>query len=176
MRIMIFGAVASGKSTFADRLSRQSGIPVVHADEITESVGREDRHWKRIGELIRRQADRPHWVFEGNAFSKDQTYRIERADVIFVFDAPRTVTFFRVLARYARWRFGIERRRGGSDHRLLLPYFVRYVFFMYPRQRKAALAAAREAGKRVIHIRSRRDAERYLDADVRDSRQSVLYS
>lgn len=35
MRIMICGAVASGKSTFAIELGKQLSIPVVHLDDIT---------------------------------------------------------------------------------------------------------------------------------------------
>ena len=56
MRIMVFGDMSSGKSTFSVKLGQKLNIPVIHLDWVSEQIGRGKD--KEIGNFIIREAER----------------------------------------------------------------------------------------------------------------------
>ena len=162
MRIMILGDVASGKSTFATKLGSELGLPVVHLDEIMNKTGRDRSQWAEIESFIKIEADKPAWVIDGNAFNKDKSYRIGKADLIIVFDPPRMVTFWRYLRRYFRIRLGLDQSVGGHSTELKLGYYAPYILKNFPKRKKAAKERARSAGKTVHLVRSWKQADKLL--------------
>ena len=95
MRIMVIGAKSAGKSTFSDKLGRKLSIPVVHIDAIVNSIGREKN--REAESLIRKEADKPNWILDGNAFTRDQKYRLGKADYIIFFKTSPLKSFFLIL-------------------------------------------------------------------------------
>lgn len=135
---MIFGDTASGKSTFAETLGELTETPVIHLDQIMDGIGREDR--ASIGEIIHEETDKDEWIIEGNAFTKNPTYRIERSSLVFVFDFSPPRAMASHIARYGRIKSGIEQRKGSDDEKLNLSYFVPYIFQNYPPRKRIAVA------------------------------------
>lgn len=157
---MIFGDTASGKSTFAENLGEISGTPVIHLDKIMDSMGRDDR--ASIGDVIRAEADNDEWIIEGNAFTKDPTYRIERAETVFAFGFSPARAMLGHVARYARIKSGVEARKGSEDTRLSLSYFVPYIFSNFPPRKEAAITLARSLDKELIIFNRKKQAAQYL--------------
>lgn len=164
MRIMIFGDAASGKSTFSVKLGRKLGLPVLHLDEVMQKLGRENK--AAVAEYIRQEADKPDWIIEGNAFTKDKRYRIGRAELVIVFASNRLVTLARHVRRYFRVRSGREQAVGGVGNELKLGYYIPYTLWHFPRRRRTAVEAARAQGKQIIVVRSRRGAQKLLETDI----------
>jgi adenylate kinase family enzyme len=163
MRIMVIGDSASGKSTFSLKLGELLGVDPWHLDIEMDRMGRSNR--QQIKELIRKYIDdHKDWIIEGNAFTKDRTYRIETTDMIVVFSPMRHITFYRVVRRYLRQKMGIETRVGSSDVSLNLGYYVPYICWQFPRRRRAAENYARELGKTVIQVKNYRSADRLIEA------------
>ena len=160
MRVMIFGDVSTGKSTFAQQLSKKLSLPVIHLDEIMKQIGREDR--ENVGKKNKSLVDKKNWVMDGNAFTKDKEYRIRQADQIIVFDASPWDTFAKHLMRWSRIRLGLTKAVGGHDDGLNLVYYVPYIFFKFPERKKAAILLAESLGKKVIIIKNREQAKSYL--------------
>lgn len=160
MRIMIFGDVASGKSTFANELGEITDTPVTHLDLLMDEMGRDNR--VSIGDVIRDLADEDRWIIEGNAFTKDPFYRIERAETIYAFDFNPLRAFGGHVQRYARTKVGLERRIGSNDEQLQLPYFVPYIFKNFPPRKEAALQRAHELDKDVVIFNRKKQAAQYL--------------
>ncbi|GEM_PF-4311213 len=161
MRIMIIGDIASGKSTFATRLGAACSLSVLHLDEVMENMGRENRG--AIGEFIRKEANKDDWIIDGNAFTKDKTYRIERADTIIVFSARPIVTFCRHVFRWWRMKTNKELRVGAQDSRLNLRYYVPYIFRLFPKRKQEAIDYAASLKKRIIIINGFQNVDEYLN-------------
>jgi len=152
MRIMMFGDAASGKSTISNKLGESLGLPVLHLDEAMAKLGREQK--ADIREYIHNEANKADWIIEGNAFTKDPTYRIEQADIVVVFAMNRMMTFLRHVRRSARVRLGKESKAGGNTGDLNLGYYVPYIFWKFPGRRQQAHQKALELNKRVFVVHS----------------------
>lgn len=161
MRAMVFGDTASGKSMFAERLGEITGVPVVHLDQVMESVGRGEQGV--IGEIIREEARQDEWIIEGNAFTKDETFRLERATHAYAFDYGSMQSLALHVARYGRIKTGREERIGSNDASLNLPYFLSYIFKKFPPRKAAAIELARDLETELVIFRRRSEATRYLD-------------
>ena len=158
---MIIGDIASGKSTFAKQLGEKLSLPVLHLDEVMEVMGRTNRD--AIGAFIRKEAGKSDWIIDGNAFTKDKRYRIERADTMIVFSARPIVTFGRHLLRWWRMKTSRESRVGAQDSRLNLRYYVPYIFRLFPKRKQEAIDYALSLKKRVIMINGVKDAEQFIE-------------
>jgi hypothetical protein len=157
---MIFGDVASGKSTFANKLAHKHGLTAVHLDEAMKQIGRTNK--SQIKEFIT-QAVAPHdWVIDGNAFTKDLNSRIDAADIIIVFHFNRFRTFYNWARRYYRIKRGHEQNQGGQDERLLLHYYVPYILYKFPNRKKIAILRSRASGKPIIVFKTYADADKWL--------------
>jgi adenylate kinase family enzyme len=157
---MIFGDTASGKSTFANRLSDATSVPVFHLDEIMDEVGRDNP--REIGRVICSIADQEEWIIEGNAFTKDPTYRIERSDSIFAFDFSPKNTMLNHVSRYAKIKIGAETRIGSDDNRLNLSYFLPYVYKKFPDRKNEAIEYAKSLDRKLYIFSSRKHVDDYI--------------
>ncbi len=161
MRIMVFGDVASGKSTFSEKLSKQTGIPVIHMDQEMERIGRVNK--SQILAFIKNAVEKESWIIEGNAFTKDKDgHRIRRADQIFVFKTNNLITFWRYLRRYFKIRFGKERRVGSQSNSLSISEYFPYIFWQFPSRREAQIKLATSLGKKITFIQNYKSADNAL--------------
>ena len=162
MKIMIFGDVATGKSTFAKKLGKSLNIPVIHLDKVMDDIGRDNN--EKIKEVIFSEADKGDWIIEGNAFSRDPDgYRISRADKIIVFKSSRIRSFIFYIIRYLKVKAGFEKRKGSETARLNLKFYVPYIFWQFPRGMDWALMIVRKQGKQPILVKNFREARNLLE-------------
>ena len=165
---MIFGDTASGKSSFAERLADIESISAMHLDKIMDDIGRYDKH--SIREFIKGEASKSRWIIEGNAFTKDPEYRIQQADIIYVFDFSRLSTLVNHVNRYVRIRSRKEIRKGSESSHLNLKYFIPYILFKFPPRKKRALHLAQFHEKNVIIFKKYSDIDKYINKITNDSR------
>lgn len=163
-RVLLIGSGGAGKSTVARRLGAATGLPVVHLDARFWRPGwtptpRDE--WRRtVATLVAGDA----WVMDGN-YGGTLDLRLAACDTVVFLDLPRLVCLRRVVARALR-HAGRTRPDMAPDcpERLTLE-FVRWVW-RYPRRQRPAvlrrLAAAAEAGTRVVVLRSDAEVERFL--------------
>lgn len=161
MKIMIFGDVASGKSTFSSELGKVLSLPVVHLDEVMATIGRERR--SDIGEYIASLVTEPDWIIEGNAFTKDRQKRLDSADRIYVFESIPLVTFWRFVKRVLKAKLLNIRVLGGAMESLKLSYYVPYIFVKFPKRRNDAKLYAQSLGKKIVVIKSHAEANSVLE-------------
>lgn len=98
MRIVIFGRPGSGKSTFAYRLSQETGIPVFHMDKYFFSQSWAKRPTEDFVADVREIIAQDHWIVDGNA-TKSIQERFERATHILYFNYPKLVCLWRIFKR-----------------------------------------------------------------------------
>ncbi len=103
-RIVIVGVSASGKSTFARKLSKKTKLPLFLMDSIMWNPG-----WQYIGdeETVRKLKEigaQEEWIVEGYISKEARTFLFERADTIMYLDYPPIVATVRYLKRWLKHR------------------------------------------------------------------------
>jgi adenylate kinase family enzyme len=165
-RVVVLGPGGAGKTELANRLSRRTGLPVVHLDVLFWEPGwtpapREDAR-RKLAEAIARE----RWTLDGNFLDDIDDSRFDRADTVIFVDLPRRTCLWRVLTRLMRNRNRMradlpEGCREGFDFALL-----RWIW-RYPRTDRPhvlELLANLDPRVDVRRLRSRSDVRRYLDA------------
>jgi adenylate kinase family enzyme len=144
-RVVVLGRGAAGKSTFANRLGRIGGLPVIALDDWFWQPGLMPLPEDRWVEVQERLAGRDRWIMDGDLGPYDVLRpRLEAADTAIVLDFS--------LARCA-WR-ALRRARERAD-------FWRSLA-VYRRRRLPAVLAAIETHARhaEVHVlRNPRDVE-----------------
>lgn len=159
MRIMVIGAKSAGKSTFSDKLSKKLAIPVVHIDAVVNKVGRDNKMGE---ELIRQEADKPDWIIDGNSFTRDRSYRLEKTDYVIIFTINRFKSFFAHCQRWFEEKMGIKKDRFGRSDGLHLWFAMDFAFRRWPKREKEIIAHARSLNKKIFFIRNFKEADSFI--------------
>ncbi|WP_274364114.1 hypothetical protein [Paenibacillus thermotolerans] len=110
-KVLITGIVASGKTTFAKRLSNKINVPWYELDTVvyhrTES-GRSKRTAVEQVEVIMEIDKHGSWIFEG---TDRESYRclFDMADTIIFLDTPLWKRKVRISTRFLKQNLGIEK-------------------------------------------------------------------
>ena len=161
-RVAVVGPGGAGKSTFSERLGRRLGLPVVHLDA----------HYWRPGwlepapDVWRAQQEAlvagDRWVIDGN-YGGTFDVRFAAADTVVVVAPPRLRCVCGALGRVLE-HHGRDIQAPGCPERFDLA-FLRWIW-RYPRDSRPRLDAAIDRHRhrlQVVELRSRRDAEAFLD-------------
>lgn len=103
-KIVIVGVSASGKSTFARKLSEKAELPLFLTDSVMWNPG-----WQYIGDeetvrKLREIAAKEEWIIEGYISKEVRTFLFDRADTIIYLDYPPMVATLRYLKRWIKHR------------------------------------------------------------------------
>lgn len=103
-KIVIVGVSASGKSTFARKLSEKIKLPLFLMDSIMWNPG-----WQYIGdkETVKKLEEISNgdaWIIEGYISKEARTFVFDRADTIIYLDYPPIVATIRYLKRWFKHR------------------------------------------------------------------------
>jgi len=162
-RVLVIGSGGSGKSTFARRLGERLKLEVIHLDQLYWHPGWVETpkdEWRRqVEELCGREA----WVMDGN-YSGTLDVRLAACDTVVFLDQPRAVCMWRVLKRALMYRNSPRPDMAAGCREKIDLKFLQWVW-TYPSRRRPKLLARLDeiAGdKRVIHLRSDAEVERFL--------------
>lgn len=111
MKILIFGIVASGKTTLAGKLSKKLGIPCYEGDCIAWGFPGEERYKrseKEQKEVILKINENESWIVEGT-YRESQKILYELADKVIFLDTPLHVRQYRIILRFIKQKLGIEK-------------------------------------------------------------------
>jgi adenylate kinase family enzyme len=164
-RVVVIGCSGSGKSTLTRELAARTGIPVCHLDQLYWRPG-----WKPPADLsaFRRSVDTvvagERWILDGGFFDTAGNARLERADVVVLFDLPTVLCLYRAIKRW--WTYRGEVRPDlppgcpeGFDLEFYR-YIVTYRSKVLPQAE--ALIAAHFKG-RLVRIRNEAERAAFLD-------------
>lgn len=160
-RIMIIGDVASGKSTFSIALGKKLSLPVIHMDVLQQGKNRS----KDISEIQARiisEANKDTWIMDGNAFRKDLDFRINRADLIILFESTPVQAISRHILRHLKSKITKAPKAGGTNENLELLWFAKYTLRDWPKRKKTVEDIIRSMDKDLIVIKNHKQAEDLL--------------
>ena len=162
-RILIIGNAGSGKTTFAKELAGKLSLPLVHLDWLYWCGEWEHLSREEFDALLQKELEKPRWILDGN-FNRTIEARLERCDTVIYLDYPRLVCLKNWLGRVIKnWgRHRPDMTPGCNEW--IDPDFVKWVwnFNKNNRARYYALLNAAE-GKSIVILKSRRQAQRFLD-------------
>jgi adenylate kinase family enzyme len=164
-RILIIGSGGSGKSTLSIRLGSLLGLPVIHLDTLYWSPGWVEPDKSQWAKTVRQVIEQDSWILDGN-YSGTLAERIEACDTVIFLDVSRSICVWRVLKRAINHR-GRTRpdMSAGCPERLNLTFLL--WIWNYPnrsRRKVLELLDRARATKNVVHLRTRRDVERFIEA------------
>lgn len=108
-RIYIIGPLGSGKTTFSKKLSEKYHIKRYELDKVLwdDDNGNIKRTDDEVQKLFNDILKKKTWIIEdvGRAMFKEGR---EKADVIFYINLSRFKSYFRIIKRWVKQKFGIE--------------------------------------------------------------------
>jgi adenylate kinase family enzyme len=163
-RVLVIGSGGAGKSTFSRRLGARLGLEVIHLDVEHWRPGWVEppkEEWRgTVEELCARES----WVMDGN-YSGTLEPRLAACDTVVFLDLPRVVCVWRVFKRWLLYR-GVSRPDTAEGcHEQLNVEFLLWVWNYSKRSRPKVLALLEQygEGKRIAHLRSSAEVERFLE-------------
>ena len=105
-KAIVIGCPGSGKTTFAEKLNKLTGLPLYHLDAIWHKpdkthIPREDFD-RRIWEIFATD----EWIIDGN-YNRTIEMRLKECDTVFLFDLPTEVCLQGAIQRIGKGRYDL---------------------------------------------------------------------
>ena len=152
-RIYIIGPVGSGKTTLSRRLSKKYNIKEYELDKVAWD---DDTHIKRTDEeakkLLREIINKKSWIVEDIGRDKFMEAR-DKADIIYYIKLPRIKSYYRVIKRWFKQKFGKEPYNDIPNFNQL-KYYVSTVNSYYKKE-KHRLESLEPYKDKTVYIKSK---------------------
>jgi len=124
LKILIIGAVGTGKTTIAKRMAKENNIKYWEIDSIVhdDSNGGKKRTFKEQDEIIRDINKNTSWILEG-VLRENLYYLLEKADKIIYLDVNKNVRNIRIIKRFIKQKLSLEQANYKVDLKMLKMMF-----------------------------------------------------
>ncbi len=105
-RVIVIGCPGSGKTTFAEKLNKRTGLPLYYLDAIWHKPDKthisRDMFDERISEIF----NTSEWIIDGN-YSRTIDTRLKQCDTVFLFDLPTEICLQGATERLGKGRYDL---------------------------------------------------------------------
>lgn len=105
-KVIVIGCPGSGKTTFAEKLNKCTGLPLFYLDAIWHKPDRthisREEYDERLTEIFKLE----EWIIDGN-YSRTLEVRIQMCDTIFLFDLPTEICIEGATERLGKARYDV---------------------------------------------------------------------
>lgn len=158
-RVIVIGCPGSGKTTFAEKLNKITGLPLFYLDAIWHKphkthIPREEFD-RRLLEILATD----EWIIDGE-YGRTVEMRLKECDTVFLFDLPAEVCLQGVTNRLGKKRYEMPWIEKELD-----PEFETYIkdFANDSLPRLYELIEKYGTEKQVIIFKSRKEADDFLN-------------
>lgn len=105
-KVIVIGCPGSGKTTFAEKLNKRTGLPLFHLDAIWHKPDRTHISREEYDERLAEILELEEWIIDGN-YSRTLEVRMQASDTIFLFDLPTEVCIQGATDRLGKARYDV---------------------------------------------------------------------
>lgn len=157
-RVIVIGCPGSGKTTFAEKLSETTGLPLYYLDAIWHKPDKTHISREEFDRGIREILAADAWIIDGN-YERTVEKRLKECDTVVLFDLPTELCLQGVIDR-----LGKDRRDLPWAETELDPEFERFIRDFADRSLPGLYELIEKygAGKQVVVFKSRQEADDFL--------------
>ncbi len=157
-KIIVIGCPGSGKTTFAEKLNKFTGLPLYYLDAIWHKPDKthipRDEFDQRISEIFAT----PEWIIDGN-YNRTIEMRLKQCDTVFLFDLPTEVCIQGATDRLGKGRYDLPWIEKELD-----PEFEEFIkdFAKTSLPKIYELIEKHKAEKQIVIFKSREDSDEFI--------------
>ena len=102
-RIIIIGCPGSGKTTFAQKLSKKLSLPLFHLDAIWHKADKTHISREEFDTRLMEILESCEWIVDGN-YSRTLEKRLSFCDTVLLFDLPKEICLDGAISRIGKKR------------------------------------------------------------------------
>ena len=157
-RVMVIGCPGSGKTTFAEKLNKNTGLPLYYLDAIWHKPDKTHISREEYDQRILEVFATDEWIIDGN-YGRTVEMRFIECDTVILFDLPTELCLQGATDRLGKGRYDLPWIEKELD-----PEFGRSIrdFADNSLPRLYALIEKYSAEKQVIIFKSRKEADDFL--------------
>ena len=161
-RVMVIGCPGSGKTTFSEKLSKRTGLPLYYLDAIWHKPDKTHISREEFDQRIQDIFATDEWIIDGN-YNRTVEMRLKECDTVILFDLPTEVCLQGATERLGKGRYDMP----WIDHELD-PEFEGFIreFAHHSLPKLYALIDQYRAQKQVVVFKSRKEADDFLLAHL----------
>ena len=158
-KVIIIGCPGSGKTTFAEKLNKRTGLPLYYLDAIWHKPDKTHISREAFDERIKEIFTTDEWIIDGN-YSRTIEMRLKECDTVFLFDLPTEVCLQGATERIGKGRYDLPWLETELD-----PEFEGFIkeFSQTTLPKIYSLIEKYRAEKLVVIFKSREEAEEYIN-------------
>ncbi|MBQ1967220.1 MAG: adenylate kinase [Clostridia bacterium] len=157
-KVIIIGCPGSGKTTFAEKLQKCTGLPLYYLDAIWHKPDKTHIPREEFDQRITEIFSEEKWIIDGN-YKRTIEMRMTQCDTVFLFDLPTEVCLQGVTERIGKERYDLPWLETEVD-----PEFRQFIVD-FPKDTLPyiyELIGKYKDEKRIIIFKSREESDEYL--------------
>lgn len=158
-KAIIIGCPGSGKTTFAEKLQKCTGLPLYYLDAIWHKPDKTHIPREEFDQRIAEIFETPRWIIDGS-YKRTIEMRMKQCDTVFLFDLPVEVCLQGVTDRVGKERYDLPWLETELD-----PEFKQFIED-FPKDTLPYIYELIEKykdEKRVIIFKSREEADGFIE-------------
>lgn len=157
-KVIVIGCPGSGKTTFAEKLNKCTGLPLYYLDAIWHKPDKTHISREEYDERLSEIFATPQWIIDGN-YKRTIEARLKQCDTVFLFDLPTEVCIRGATERIGKGRYDLPWIETELD-----PEFKVFIEEFSEKTLPAIyeLIDKYKAEKQVVIFKSREEADEYI--------------
>ena len=157
-RVIVIGCPGSGKTTFAEKLSKCTGLPLYYLDAIWHKADKTHISREEFDQRIQEIFATDEWIIDGN-YNRTVEMRLKECDTVIPFDLPTEVCLQGATERLGKGRYDLPWLETELD-----PEFECFIkdFANNSLPKLYTLIEKYKSEKQVIIFKSRKEADDFL--------------